>query len=69
MTDEIRQAFAHPEERASAIGGLADRLSLRDYVVSADIGAFQRRRVVHPIAGHGNDVTEALQGPHDTELV
>jgi dihydroneopterin aldolase len=44
MTDEIRQAFAHPEERACAIGGLPDRLSLRDYVVSADIGAFHEER-------------------------
>ncbi|MCB2135795.1 MAG: dihydroneopterin aldolase [Rhodobacteraceae bacterium] len=46
MTDDIRQAFAHPEERAAAIanGPVADRLSLRDYIVSADIGAFQQER-------------------------
>ncbi|MDI3335221.1 dihydroneopterin aldolase [Defluviimonas aestuarii] len=46
MSDEITQAFAHPEERAKAMGGPnpPDRLSLRDYVVSADIGAFQVER-------------------------
>ena len=44
MTDEIQQAFAHPEERARATGGLPDRLSLRDYVVGADIGAFHEER-------------------------
>lgn len=46
MSDEITQAFAHPEERAKAMAGPnpPDRLSLRDYVVSADIGAFQVER-------------------------
>ena len=46
MSDEIRQAFAHPEERAKAMAGPnpPDRLSLRDYIVSADIGAFQVER-------------------------
>lgn len=44
MSEEIQQAFAHPETRAAASGGLADRLSLRDYVVSADIGAFHEER-------------------------
>jgi len=44
MSDEIQQAFAHPEERSAATGGLPDRLSLRDYVVSADIGAFHEER-------------------------
>lgn len=46
MSDEIKQAFAHPDERAKAMAGPnpPDRLSLRDYVVSADIGAFQVER-------------------------
>lgn len=44
MTDEIAIAFDHPEARAIAGGGLPDRLSLRDFVVSADIGAFQEER-------------------------
>ncbi|MCT8329751.1 dihydroneopterin aldolase [Albidovulum sediminis] len=44
MTDDIATAFDHPEARASAAGGLPDRLSLRDFVVSADIGAFQEER-------------------------
>lgn len=45
MTDDIRLAFAHPSERAAASGtGLADRISLRDYVVEVEIGAFQQER-------------------------
>ncbi|MGB3317201.1 MAG: dihydroneopterin aldolase [Albidovulum sp.] len=46
MSDEISQAFAHPEDRAKAMGGAnpPDRLSLRDYITSADIGAFQVER-------------------------
>ncbi|AMY69942.1 dihydroneopterin aldolase [Frigidibacter mobilis] len=45
MTD-IRLAFAHPEERAEASAGAdpRDRISLRDHVVEADIGAFQQER-------------------------
>ncbi|MCU0802592.1 MAG: dihydroneopterin aldolase [Rhodobacteraceae bacterium] len=43
MTD---LAFAHPEERAKAMAGAdpVDRISLRDHVVQADIGAFQQER-------------------------
>ena len=46
MTTDIRLAFAHPEERslASATADPRDRISLRDHVVEADIGAFQKER-------------------------
>ncbi|MCV2868154.1 dihydroneopterin aldolase [Defluviimonas sp. WL0002] len=44
MTDDIAQAFDHPEARSRATATLADRLSLRDFIVSADIGAFQEER-------------------------
>jgi dihydroneopterin aldolase len=46
MTNEIRQAFGHPEERAAATVGDAphDRISLRDHVVEVEIGAFQQER-------------------------
>lgn len=45
MTD-IDLAFAHPEQRAeaSASGDPRDRISLRDHVVEAEIGAFQQER-------------------------
>jgi dihydroneopterin aldolase len=45
-TSDIRLAFAHPEERAeaSASADPRDRISLRDHVVEADIGAFQQER-------------------------
>ncbi|MDO9527129.1 MAG: dihydroneopterin aldolase, partial [Gemmobacter sp.] len=45
MTD-IRLAFDHPEHRAEATAGSAprDRISLRDHIIEADIGAFQQER-------------------------
>ncbi|MEM6696186.1 MAG: dihydroneopterin aldolase [Pseudomonadota bacterium] len=44
--NEIHDAFAHPEARARATGErvLPDRISLRDHVVEAEIGAFQAER-------------------------
>lgn len=49
MTDganDITLAFAHPEARAEASASVdpRDRISLRDHIVSADIGAFQQER-------------------------
>jgi dihydroneopterin aldolase len=45
MTDDIRLAFAHPSERAAASSTApCDRISLRDYVVEVEIGAFQQER-------------------------
>ena len=46
MTSDISLAFSHPEERAEASAGAdpRDRISLRDHVVEADIGAFQQER-------------------------
>ncbi len=45
MTDDIRQAFAHPDERARASSdGPRDRISLRDHIVTVEIGAFQAER-------------------------
>ncbi len=46
MPSDIRLAFAHPEERADALAGAdpRDRISLRDHVTLADIGAFQQER-------------------------
>ena len=45
MTDDIRLAFAHPSERAEASATAPfDRISLRDYVVEVEIGAFQLER-------------------------
>lgn len=43
---DIALAFAHPAERAEASAGAnpRDRISLRDHVIEADIGAFQKER-------------------------
>lgn len=46
VKSDIDLAFAHPEARAeaSASSDPRDRISLRDHVVEADIGAFQKER-------------------------
>ncbi|MCB2128896.1 MAG: dihydroneopterin aldolase [Rhodobacteraceae bacterium] len=46
MPDDAELAFSHPERRAIAMGGPnpPDRLSLHDYVVSVEIGAFEVER-------------------------
>ena len=64
MTEDIRQAFAHPEERAglAASGPLADRISLRDHIALADIGAFQQERG-HPQRLRFNVVVELQRQP------
>lgn len=46
MTTESHLAFAHPQERAEATAPAdpRDRISLRDYLVEVEIGAFQSER-------------------------
>ncbi len=46
MSTEIHLAFAHPEERAEATASAdpRDRISVRDWPVEAEIGAFQAER-------------------------
>ncbi|WP_296765086.1 dihydroneopterin aldolase [Sediminimonas sp.] len=46
MSNEIQWAFGHPSERAEATAGdsTLDRISLRDHIVEAEIGAFQAER-------------------------
>ena len=46
MSTDIRLAFEHPEMRAAATAGAnsLDRISLRDYTVEVEIGAFQAER-------------------------
>jgi dihydroneopterin aldolase len=46
MSTDISLAFAHPIARseASATADPRDRISLRDYIVDVDIGAFQQER-------------------------
>lgn len=86
MTDEIDRAFAHPEVLAAAMAAGAplppDRISLRDHVVLAEIGAFgaerglkQRLRfdiaveLVSVAADAGDDVDRILSYDRLTEAV
>ncbi|MCV6587245.1 MAG: dihydroneopterin aldolase [Marinibacterium sp.] len=71
MSSEIRLAFAHPSERASATArpGPLDRISLRDHIVEVEIGAFQAER------GHTQRVcfnvvveVEPLSAPIDDDV-
>ncbi len=84
MSSDIHLAFAHPEERAEASqsGDPRDRISLRDHVVTADIGAFQQERghgqrlrfnivvEVRPVAGDvADDVDRILSYDRLTEAI
>ena len=47
MSSDIQLAFAHPSERAAATSPeLRDRISVRDYELDVEIGAFQAERGV-----------------------
>lgn len=46
MTQKPSAAFAELDARAAKEAGLADRISLRDYVLDVEIGAFQAERGV-----------------------
>ncbi|MCP5036939.1 MAG: diguanylate cyclase [Rhodobacteraceae bacterium] len=84
-SDEISQAFAHPESRAAGTvgaGALPDRISLRDHIVDVEIGAFQVERgstqrlsfdivveVSSPDAPLGDDVDRILSYDRITEAI
>ncbi|KPQ07585.1 MAG: dihydroneopterin aldolase FolB [Rhodobacteraceae bacterium HLUCCA12] len=84
MSTDIRLAFAHPEERAEATAPTdpRDRIALRDYLVDADIGAFQSERghrqrllfnvvveVAPPSAPLDDDVDRILSYDRITEAI
>ena len=84
MSTEIHLAFAHPEERAEATSPVdpRDRISLHDYLVDAEIGAFQTERghtqrllfnvvvEVHPQTGPvDDDVDRILSYDRITEAI
>lgn len=84
MSDEIRQAFAHPEDRAGLAndGPVPDRISLRDHIALADIGAFQQERgqpqrlrfnvaveLLHQPATEADDVDRILSYDRLTEAI
>ncbi|MGZ9810320.1 dihydroneopterin aldolase [Pseudoroseicyclus sp. H15] len=77
MSDEIAEAFGHPEGRARA---MADRISVRDFRLEAEIGAFQSERglrqglqfdAVVEVAGQGagDDVDAILSYDKITEAI
>lgn len=82
MSDSIRLAFAHPSERAEASSTTpCDRISLRDYVVEVEIGAFQQERghlqrvrfnivvEVSPLGAIDDDVDRILSYDKVTEAI
>jgi dihydroneopterin aldolase len=71
MSSEIRLAFAHPDERAAATAtqGPLDRISLRDYVVEVEIGAFQAERgTTQRICFNVVVEVQPLTGPIDDDV-
>lgn len=81
MTDPLTSPLASLEERAKALG-VSDRLSLRDYVTRAEIGAFQSERGVaqrlrfnvvvelhEPTAGVADDVDKIMSYDRIAEAI
>ena len=71
MTNEIALAFAHPSERADATSGPnpLDRISLRDHIVTVEIGAFQAERgVTQRICFNIVVEVQPWQGPIDDDV-
>ncbi|KFE34152.1 dihydroneopterin aldolase [Thioclava atlantica] len=68
MSSDISLAFSHPEARAeaSAPADPRDRISLRDHVVEAEIGAFQQERG-HTQRLQFNVVVEVRPAPEPLE--
>ncbi|PRX38172.1 dihydroneopterin aldolase [Meinhardsimonia xiamenensis] len=83
MTDEITQAFDHPEARSAATAPEPrDRLSLRDHIREVEIGAFETERgrrqrlrfnvvveVAPPDAPIGDDVDRILSYDNLTDAI
>ncbi|MBV7410766.1 dihydroneopterin aldolase [Maritimibacter sp. DP1N21-5] len=85
MTSDTRLAFDHPEARAAADGQPSqplDRISLRDHITTAEIGAFQQERgttqrlrfnvvveVTPPAAPLDDDVDKILSYDTITEAI
>ena len=70
MSDDIYLAFAHPNERSFASGRVEfDRISVRDFVLDVEIGAFQAERGVNQLLRF-NVVVEVLpwDGPLDDDV-
>ena len=45
MNDDLKHAFAHPSARSEATAEAPfDRISVRDYILTVEIGAFQAER-------------------------
>ena len=71
MTTDTRLAFAPPSERAAATAGPEplDRISLRDHIVSVEIGAFQAERgVTQRICFNVVVEVRPLTGPVDDDV-
>ena len=51
------------------VGGFLQHIGAGDSHRHADVGAHQRRRIVRPVAGHGDDRPVRVQRLHDAQLV
>jgi dihydroneopterin aldolase len=71
MSSEVRLAFAHPSERsiATAEARPLDRISVRDHIVSVEIGAFQAERgVTQRVCFNVVVEVQPLTGPIDDDV-
>lgn len=75
MANEISDAFSHPEARAITLrlDGVFDRISLRDHIVTVEIGAFEvergmEQRLSFNVVVEVADVAEPLEDDVDRIL-
>ena len=62
--DDRREVVVREHQRC----GLTRHVGARFAHRNADVRGSQRRGVVHPVAGHRDDVTELLEGVGDPQL-
>ncbi len=54
---------------STSAGGLAGHVGAPAAHGDADVGRFQRRRVVHAVAGHGHDLAVGLERVDQAQLL
>ena len=63
--DDGGEAVVHEDH----VGGVLRHVGARDAHGHADVGGFERGRVVHAVARHGAHLAGMLQRAHDAQLV
>ena len=63
--DERREVIVEQDERRGLAGDVGASLPHGE----ADMRRLERRGIVDPVAGHGDDLSAGLQGVHEAQLL